>query len=60
MDPSWVQSIRDQCIASDVKFFFKQWGGVRKHVTGRVLEGRTWDEMPSPPFVTGARLAIVR
>ncbi|MEZ4364494.1 MAG: DUF5131 family protein [Kofleriaceae bacterium] len=50
-------SIRDQCINSDVKFFFKQWGGVRKHVTGRVLDGRTWDEMPTPPRVTGARLS---
>jgi protein gp37 len=60
MDPAWVRSIRDQCIASNVKFFFKQWGGVRKHVTGRVLDGRTWDEMPTPLRVTGARLAIVR
>jgi protein gp37 len=60
MDPRWVRSIRDQCVASNVKFFFKQWGGVRKHITGRVLDGRTWDEMPTPPRVTGARLAIVR
>jgi protein gp37 len=60
MDPAWVRSIRDQCIASNVKFFFKQWGGVRKHVTGRVLDGRTWDEMPTPLHVTGARFAIVR
>jgi protein gp37 len=60
MDPAWVRSIRDQCIDSNVKFFFKQWGGVRKHVTGRVLDDRTWDEMPTPPHVTGARLAIVR
>jgi protein gp37 len=60
MDPAWVRSIRDQCVASNVKFFFKQWGGVRKHVTGRVLDNRTWDEMPTPLQVTGARLAIVR
>jgi protein gp37 len=60
MDPSWVRSIRDQCITRNVKFFFKQWGGVRKHVTGRVLDGRTWDEMPTHLPVTGARLAIVR
>lgn len=60
MDPAWVRSIRDQAKASNVKFFFKQWGGVRKHVTGRVLDGRTWDEMPTPLRVTGARLAIVR
>jgi protein gp37 len=60
LDPAWVRSIRDRCVASSVKFFFKQWGGVRKHVTGRVLDGRTWDEMPTSPRVTGARLAIVR
>lgn len=46
MDPAWVREIRDQCIAADVPFFFKQWGGVRKHATGRILDGRTWDEMP--------------
>lgn len=46
MDPSWVTSIRDQCLRADVAFFFKQWGGVQKSKTGRELEGRTWDEMP--------------
>jgi protein gp37 len=60
MDPAWVRSIRDQCVASNVKFFFKQWGGVRKHVTGRVLDGRTWDHMPASPRVGAARFAIVR
>ncbi|HVK77245.1 MAG TPA: phage Gp37/Gp68 family protein [Kofleriaceae bacterium] len=60
MDPTWVRSIRDQCVASNVKFFFKQWGGVRKHVTGRVLDGRTWDEMPAAPHTGSARLAIMR
>jgi protein gp37 len=59
MDPRWVRSIRDQCIASGVRFFFKQWGGVRKGVTGRVLDGRTWDEMPDPNHVASGRLAIV-
>jgi protein gp37 len=43
----WVRSIRDQCLQADVPFFFKQWGGKRKHVTGRELDGRTWDEMPT-------------
>jgi protein gp37 len=47
MDPSWVRSIRDQCIAHDKAFFFKQWGGVRKKRAGRELDGRTWDEMPA-------------
>jgi protein gp37 len=43
---SWVKSIRRQCRAHGVAFFFKQWGGVRKDLTGRVLDGRTYDEMP--------------
>jgi len=46
MQFEWVTDIRDQCRRADVPFFFKQWGGVRKHLTGRDLEGRTWDEMP--------------
>jgi protein gp37 len=46
MDPKWVIDIRDQCERSNVLFFFKQWGGVNKKKTGRVLEGRTWDQMP--------------
>jgi protein gp37 len=46
MNSDWVTSIRDQCINAGVPFFFKQWGGVRKKKFGRMLEGRTWDEMP--------------
>ena len=46
MDPGWVTDIRDQCQKSGVRFFFKQWGGPNKKKNGRVLEGRTWDEMP--------------
>lgn len=46
MDPEWVRSIRNQCVAAGVPFFFKQWGGVRKKHTGRILDGRTWDEKP--------------
>jgi protein gp37 len=46
MDPRWVRKIRDRCIAQSVPFFFKQLGGTRKKVTGRELDGRTWDEMP--------------
>jgi protein gp37 len=42
----WVVNIRDQCLASNVPFFFKQWGGTRKKKTGRVLQGRTWNQMP--------------
>jgi protein gp37 len=47
MKREWVESIHRQCRRSDVPFFFKQWGGVRKDMTGRDLYGRTYDEMPS-------------
>lgn len=46
MDEAWALDIRDQCLAAEVPFFFKQWGGVNKKATGRTLEGRTWDELP--------------
>jgi protein gp37 len=46
MDPDWVRAIRDACIAAGVPFHFKQWGGVQKKRTGRLLDGRTWDEFP--------------
>ena len=46
VDVNWITEVRDQCLAANVPFFFKQWGGVRKKTTGRLLEGRTWDEMP--------------
>ena len=46
MDPKWATDLRDQCLAARVPFFFKQWGGVNKKKAGRLLEGRTWDEMP--------------
>jgi protein gp37 len=45
----WVEGIQQQCASSDVPFFFKQWGGVNKSKTGRVLNGRTFDDMPIPP-----------
>jgi protein gp37 len=46
MNPEWVRDIRDQCVRANVPFFFKQWGGPFKRRTGRVLDGRTWDQMP--------------
>lgn len=46
MDAAWVRSIRAQCRSEGIAFFFKQWGGVRKSVTGRTLDGRTYDEFP--------------
>ena len=46
MKEPWVLSIRDQCRAARVPFFFKQWGGVQKSRAGRELGGRTYDEYP--------------
>ncbi|OGU83099.1 MAG: hypothetical protein A2254_08625 [Ignavibacteria bacterium RIFOXYA2_FULL_35_9] len=46
MKEEWVVSIRDECKRAKVPFFFKQWGGVNKKKNGRVLKGRTWEEMP--------------
>lgn len=46
----WVLNIRKQCRDFDVPFFFKQWGGFNKKKTGRLLEGRTFDEMPRLAF----------
>jgi protein gp37 len=55
MQPDWATDIRDQCRQAGVSFFFKQWGGVQKKRAGRLLEGRTWDEMPVD--VSGAKVA---
>ena len=46
MRKEWVTSIFRQCRAARVPFFFKQWGGVRKDLTGREFHGRTYDEIP--------------
>ncbi|HUZ47168.1 MAG TPA: phage Gp37/Gp68 family protein [Terriglobia bacterium] len=46
MEKEWVLSVRKQCQTSGVPFFFKQWGGVRKALAGRELDGRTYDELP--------------
>ena len=46
VDASWVREIRDHCTQARVAFFFKQWGGTFKSRTGRLLDGRTWDQMP--------------
>lgn len=53
LDPGWVRRIRDECRAAGVPFFFKQWGGVQKKRAGRMLDGRTWDEMPAAPASGG-------
>jgi protein gp37 len=46
MKAEWVRRIREQCRAEGVAFFFKQWGGVRKSTTGRLLDGQTYSEFP--------------
>ena len=46
MDEEWVENILDQCLNAGTAFFFKQWGGVNKKKAGRILKGRTYDEMP--------------
>lgn len=46
MKREWVTSIFRQCRAARVAFFFKQWGGVRKDMTGRKLNGTFYNEMP--------------
>lgn len=43
----WVIDIRDKCLSCNVPFFFKQWGGRNKKKTGRILDGKTWDQMPN-------------
>jgi protein gp37 len=80
MVPAWARSIRDQCIAASVPFFFKQWGEyapahimqpgfgavdsglgyrsamarVGKHKSGRLLDGREWNEFPKTPRASAA------
>jgi len=49
MEPAWATDLRDQCRRAGVPFFFKQWGGKNKKQAGRVLEGRTWEQMPDDP-----------
>ncbi len=48
MEKQWVINIKNQCEKAGVPFFFKQWGGINKKKTGRLLDGKTYDEMPIP------------
>ena len=47
MNPEWAREIRDQCLAQNVSFFFKQWGGLRPKSGGRRLDGREWNDIPT-------------
>lgn len=63
MKKSWVIDIRDQCRRANVPFFFKQWGGIRKAETGRILNGKTYDEFPvrtSTRVPSLAELVVIR
>lgn len=63
MSAAWVRSLRDQCEAAGVCFFFKQWGGVQKSKAGRTLDEQTYDALPpaqaGPPPATRARLQLI-
>ena len=48
IDPDWVRALRDRCVAAGVAYFHKQWGGRTPKAGGRLLDGRTWDELPMP------------
>lgn len=50
-DEQWVRGLRDKCTAHGVAFFFKQWGGRTPKAGGRVLDGRTWDQIPNCPSI---------
>lgn len=65
MDKAWGTELRDQCVAAGVPFFFKQWGGTNKKRAGRLLDGRTWDELPrvstgAEPRTAGERPPLKR
>lgn len=64
MEAGWVQKIRKRCDAAKVAFFFKQWGGVHKSKTGRLLDGRTYDDMPernwAAPVPQRQRMEMIR
>jgi protein gp37 len=49
MEEDWVLEIMAHCRKARVPFFFKQWGGFNKTKAGRLLQGRTWDELPKVP-----------
>lgn len=59
MKKDWVENIQKQCMLSGVPFFFKQWGGVNKKKTGRLLHGKSWDDLPRPLEALEERRGIV-
>jgi protein gp37 len=63
LDPEWVRDLQNRCKTAGAKFFFKQWGGVQKSKMGRLLDGRTYDEIPpvisAPVMERAERLAAI-
>jgi protein gp37 len=57
MAEEWALEIRDQCVAQNIAFFFKQWGGTRPKSGGRVLGKREWNDYPHVPQTGNMRLA---
>lgn len=53
INPEWVREILIQCRKANVPFFFKQWGGIHKRLTGREFEGKTYDEFPEVAYSSG-------
>ncbi len=53
MHPDWARAVREQCQAAGVPFFFKQWGGPRPTSGGRLLDGREWNQFPTPGLRAG-------
>jgi protein gp37 len=53
IEAEWVRTLRDQCVAASVPFFFKQWGGRTPKARGRELDGRVWDEYPIAKIAAG-------
>ncbi len=48
--PEWIRELRDKCVANNVAFFFKQWGGRNPKAKGREVDNRTWDEFPMDAY----------
>ncbi len=57
-DPQWVRDVRDRCRAAGIAFFHKQWGGRTPKAGGRILDGRTWDEIPAVPISSQQSLNV--
>ncbi|MFA5675807.1 MAG: phage Gp37/Gp68 family protein [Christensenellales bacterium] len=51
IEESWILSIKEQCDNQGCLFYFKQWGGTNKKKSGRLLLGRTWDDMPELSYI---------